>query len=276
MKSLLNFIYKYHYFILFIVLECLSVVFVIQYNNYQHASFINSSSSIAGSFYERVHSVTQYFSLRETNLELIESISKFKNQDKNSYKSNRITLSEIYDSVYIQQYDYLKCEVINNSVNKQNNFITLDKGLKHGIKRGMAVVSSKGVVGIVKDVSPNFASVVSILNQNVRVSAMVKKNNYFGTLHWEGDNYRYASLNDLPNHISLNTGDTIITSGFSSIFPKGELIGVVDEAKNSKSGEFYSVKILLSEDFKNITSVMVVKNLLKDEQLELERRSGND
>jgi len=276
MKSLLNFIYKYHYFILFILLECLSLIFVIQYNNYQHATFLNSSNRFAGNVYKSLNSVTQYFNLRKSNQELLESITKLKNQDKAAYKQNRITLSEIYDSVYIQQFEYLPAQVINNSVNKQNNFITLNKGSKHGVGVGMAVISIKGIVGIVKDVSENYASVISVLNQNLRISAMVKKNNYFGTLQWEGNDFKYAALNDLPNHISLNKGDTIITSGYSTIFPKGELIGLVDVVGDSESGEFYSVKVILAEDFKNLKNVMVIKNLLKEEQIALERRSSND
>lgn len=276
MKSLLNFIYKYHYFILFILLECLSFIFIVQYNNYQHATFLNSSSRFSGNVYESLSSVTQYFNLRQTNQELLSELTKLRNQDKASYKPNQITLSEIYDSIYIQQFEYLDAQVINNSVNKQNNFITINRGSRHGVERGMAVVSVKGVVGVVKDISENYASIISVLNQNLKISAMVKKNNYFGPLHWEGNDFRYVTLNDLPNHISIFKGDTIITSGYSTIFPKGEFIGVVDNVSDSESGEFYNVKVLLAEDFKNLTNVLVVKNFLKGEQISLERRTSHD
>lgn len=276
MKSLLNFIYKYHYFILFILLECLSVFLVIQYNNYQHSSFINSSSSLSGNVYSSMHGVTQYFNLKEKNKELVETVARYSNQDKKAFKENTISLSEIYDSVFVQQYEYVAAQVINNSVNKQNNYLTLNVGRKQGVKKGMAVVSQKGAIGIVKDVSENYASVISILNQNLKISAMVKKNSYFGTLQWEGNNYQYTTLYDLPNHISLQKGDTIITSGYSAIFPKGEFLGRVNMVQKSEGGEFLYVRVKLAEDFKKLTNVFVVRNLLKEEQLNLERSSLDD
>ncbi len=276
MKSLLNFIYKYHYFILFILLECLSVFLVIQYNNYQHSSFINSSNNLSGNVYSSLHGVTQYFELKTKNQELVSILSKYNNQNKKAYKSNAISLSEIYDTIFIQQFEYLSANVINNSVNKQNNYLTLNIGKRHGVDKGMAVVSQNGVVGIVKDVSENYASVISILNQNLKISAMVKKNSYFGTLQWEGRNYQYTTLYDLPNHISLVKGDTIITSGYSAVFPKGELLGIVEEVQQKDGGEFLNVQIKIAEDFKKLTNVFVVKNLLKEEQITLERSSLND
>ncbi len=276
MRSLIDFIYKYHYFILFILLECLSVFLVIQYNNYQHSSFINSSNNVSGNVYNSLYGVTQYFELKAKNDELVNKLVSYHNQNKKAYKSNNVTLSELYDSIYIQQFEHVEANVINNSVNKQNNYLTLNRGLKHGVSKGMAVVSQYGVVGIVKDVSENYASVISILNQNLKISAMVKKNNYFGTLQWEGGSYQYTTLYDLPNHISLQKGDTIITSGYSAVFPKGELLGIVNKVQQRDGGEFLYVQVKFTEDFKKLTNVFVVKNLLKDEQIALERSSLND
>lgn len=276
MKSLLKFIYKYHYFILFILLETVAFVFLVRHNNYQRAAFLNSSSQVSGRIYNSAFSVSQYFHLKETNKELVNEIASINNKSKSAFKENQVTLIDIYDSVFIQQYQFVPAQVINNSVNKQNNYLTLNKGRKQGIEPGMAVVSSNGIVGIVKEVSENFTSVIGVLNQNLRISAMVKKNNYFGTLKWEGVNYKYAILSDLPNHIRLNEGDTIITSGYSAVFPKGEVIGVVHEVGERESGDFYNVTVLLLEDFKNLTEVFVIKNLLKREQLELERKASHD
>jgi len=276
MRSLLNFIYKYHYFILFILLECLSFFFIVQYNDYHRTSFLNSSSKMAGGIYNASHNVSQYFSLKEKNQVLNKILADYLNQDKASFKNNGISLLEVHDSIYFQQYVRIPAEVINNSINKANNFITLNVGYRQGVRPGMAVSSPAGIVGVVKDVSENFASVISLLNQNLKISAIVKKNNYFGTLDWEGRSADYVSLHDLPNHISLIQGDTILTSGFSATFPKGEMIGVVDEINESDGGEFLTVKVKLAVDFKRLSNVFVIKNLLKDEQVNLERASVND
>lgn len=276
MRSLLNFIYKYHYFILFILLESLSFFLIISLNHYQNTSFINSSNRITGNLYETTHSISQYFGLKKVNQELAERLSTIENKAKKSYQNNQVSTLDIYDSIYVQKYQYIPVEVINNSVNKQNNFITLNKGEKYGLSIDMGVVSATGIVGVVKAVSTNYAAVISLLNKNLKISAMVKKNNYFGTFHWEEEDYKYGNLNDLPNHIYLQKGDTIITSGYSSIFPKGEIIGFVSKVSKSEGGNFLSVRVKIAADFKNLSNVFVIKNLMQKEQIELESKTTND
>lgn len=276
MRSLLNFIYKYHYFILFILLESLSFFLIVSLNHYQNTSFINSSNRITGGLYETTYGISQYFGLKKVNQELADRLAKIENTDKKFYQNNQVSTLDIYDSVYVQKYQYIPVEVINNSVNKQNNFITLNKGAKNGLSIDMGVVSATGIVGVVKAVSANYAAVISLLNKNLKISAMVKKNNYFGTFHWEEEDYKYGNLNDLPNHIYLQKGDTIITSGYSSIFPKGEIIGFVSKVSKSEGGNFLSVRVKIAADFKNLSNVFVIKNLMQKEQIELESKTTND
>lgn len=276
MRSLLNFIVKYHYFILFVLIECFSILLVVQYNNYHRASFLNSSSSVAGKVYSSFHSVFQYVDLKTANQELNEKLVSYRNQSKTSFKDNQVRIVEVLDSVYIQQYQFIEAQVINNSINKQNNYITLNVGRNQGVLKEMAVISTQGAVGVVKDVSDNFASVVSILNQNLNISAMVKHSGYFGSLNWTGADYQHAHMGDLPNHITVNIGDTIITSGYSTMFPKGEFIGVVDKVYESKGSDFMNLSVNLAVDFKNLSHVMVVKNLLKEEQINLENKTTHD
>ncbi|MBP5667618.1 MAG: rod shape-determining protein MreC [Salinivirgaceae bacterium] len=157
-----------------------------------------------------------------------------------------------------------------------NNFLTLDIGSKHGVEPGMAVVSAMGAVGVVKAVSPNFSSVISVLNQNLKISAMLEKSGYFGSLGWEGGDYRHANLEDLPGHIKVNKGDVVITSGYSTIFPKGVMIGYVEEVTAHGVNGFMSADIRLAVDFKRLSNVQVVRNLLKKEQLELQERAENE
>jgi len=276
MRSLLNFIVRYHYFILFILIECFSLLLVVQNNDYHLASFLNSSSKISGKVYSARNSVLQYIDLKNANKELNETLANYKNQSKTSYRNTQARTIDLHDSIYMQQYQYIPAQVINNSINKQNNYLTLNVGRNQGVEKEMAVISPLGIVGVVKDVSGNFASVISVLNQHLKISAMVKNSGYFGSLNWEGGNYRYAILTDLPNHIILNFGDTIITSGYSSMFPKGEVVGFVEKVNTGKGSNLMTVTVRLAVDFNKITHVMVVKNLLREEQLNLENNIGHD
>jgi len=275
-RNLLNFILKHHFVLLFIVFEIISFFFLIQFNNYQKSTFINSSNTIGSKAYRTSNSVGQYFALRNENILLNKALKELYSENTILYKNHKVSTSMILDSVMLQQYTLIPGLVINNSANKQNNYMTLNIGKNQGVDKGMAVISPAGIVGVIKDVSNNFSSVISLLNQNLRISALVKKNGYYGTLKWEGRSYEYASLYDLPGHININIGDTIITSGYSAIFPKGILIGTVSEIDNYKGGDFFKIRVKLTTNFKNISNIMVVKNLLKDEQLQLELKAEND
>lgn len=151
------------------------------------------------------------------------------------------------------------------------NYITLNKGSLQGIKPEMAVVTSQGVVGVVKSVSQNFSTAISLLNSRLKISAKIKKNNYFGSVSWDGMNYREARLFEIPIHVSIQPGDTIVTSGFSSIFPEGLMLGTIQEIEPSSGGNFHEVTILLSNDFKALSYVKIIGDLMKSERVELEK-----
>ncbi len=276
MRSLLNFLLNFHLVILFLLLEFFSFFLLIQYNDYQRASFLNSSSNLSGKVYKSLSNVTQYLRLNKKNLELVNAVARYRNFSEDAYKNNQVSLVKVLDSVYIQQYEFIPATVINNSVNKQNNYLTLNMGTKQGIDKGMAVISPMGIVGIVKESSDNFSSVISLLNQNLRVSGMIQRNGYFGSINWDGVDYQRVILSDLPSHVEVLKGDTVVTSGYSAMFPKGELIGLVDGIEKSERGDFLKVQVKLSVNFKNLAHVMVVKNLLKEEQLMLEKEASHD
>jgi rod shape-determining protein MreC len=243
---------------------------VVNYNNYQKSQFLNSSNAISGGIYKKVSSITDYLDLSRTNEELNRENARLRNLLKSSYKLSTDSSFSFSDTIYKQQFIYRTAKVINNSVNKQLNYITLDKGSVHGIENEMAVVTDNGVVGVVKSVSDNFSSAISLLNSRLKVSAKLKGNNYHGSLSWDGNNYRIAVLNDIPFHVKIVKGDTVVTSGFSAIFPEGVQLGVVDEVQSSSGGNFQNVKVLLSNDFKNISYVKVIGNLMKGERVKLE------
>ena len=275
MRSLIRSILTYHFILLFLILETLSLTLLFQYNPFQKAKFVSSSQRITGFVYAKIDLLNEYLSLRQTNRQLALENEKLNNMLQRAYRSDEIFFYGEYDSVYQQHYFYTSARIINNSVNKQNNYLTLNKGSEAGIRPEMAVVAAEGIVGVVNGVSKRFSTVISLLNTDLSVSAKVKKNNAFGSLSWDGVNYREAILSEIPHHINIEKGDTIITSGFSTIYPEGILIGTIKDFE-VKGANFYVIKVELSTDFKNLTYVSVVSNLSKEEQKELENRLEYD
>lgn len=271
MRNLVKFIIRYYVALLFLILETFSFYLTIQNNFYQRATFLNSSAEISGNIYSVYSSIKEYFYVKNENDKLALENITLRKLLKNNYFDNRLILNHFSDSIYKQQYDYINAKVVNNSVFRQTNFITINKGRKQGIKPDMAVINSQGIVGIVKDVSPNFSNVISAININAHISAKIKKSDYFGTLSWDGIDYRCASLNEIPFHVKIVKGDTIVTSGYSSIFPEGIMIGVIKDFNFNEGNDFYNIHIALSTDYLNINHVYVISNLLKDEQLNLEK-----
>lgn len=276
MRSLFLFIWKYYFFFLFFLLEALSVYFLVRTNSFHRTSFVSSANNISGSVLQSYSDINEYFHLREANEQLAKENAMFHSMELPSFIRSYGDTYSFNDSVYKQQYEYISAKVVNNSTNRRSNYLTLNKGSKQGIKQDMAVISSTGVIGIVKDVSDNFSSVMSLLHKDTKVSSKIKKDGSFGPLSWMGEDYRYAVLTDIPTHVRLVKGDTIITSAYSATFPEGILVGTV-ESFERKSGEyFYTVKVKLSTDFKKLNYVYVVTNILKEEQENLEKISQND
>ena len=147
----------------------------------------------------------------------------------------------------------------------------LNMGSNDGIDKDMAVISQRGIVGIIRDVSKHFSSVISVLHKDTRISAKIKKNNYIGTLAWKGIDYRKAYLMDIPTHVKLALGDTVITSGYSHLFPEGIMIGVIENYNILEGDNFYTIKISFLEDYNNLSYVYVVNNLMRNEKLMLEK-----
>ncbi len=275
MRNLIRFILKYYFFILFVLLEILAVSLVVQHNRYHKAYFMNMKHAIEGNLSEKFQNLKDYLSLREQNKRLVEENNRLYNRLANSGNLSLENKNTTGDSLYMGQYTYIPALVINNSTNKQYNYITLNKGRLQGIKEEMAVVSAEGVVGVVKKVSDNFSSVISVLNRQFNINAKIKKNGYFGPLTWNGKNYRQAVLDQIPYHVKLAIGDTIVTSGYSAIYPEGILIGVISDFE-MKGGNFYEITVDLSTNFKSLSQVQVINNFKKEEQTTLENSVQDD
>ncbi len=231
---------------------------------------MSSANQVTGFFFNHVNVVMDYLSLSEQNQRLAEENARFRNNMKSSFKSNIINYNEVKDSIYQQKYFYIPAKVINNSVSSAHNYITLNKGSRHGIKTEMAVVSTGNVVGQVVRVSENYSLVVSMLNTNVGLSAKIKNLKYFGSVVWDGVDFQKVKLNEISNHVPLNVGDSVITSGYGAVFPEGMLIGTIADYKATPGDSFYSITLNLAADFKSISNVNVIGNFLRKEQIELE------
>lgn len=273
MRNILKFIIRFHYPIIFLVFETLAVFLVVQTNHYHKAAFVNSSGEIAGYFYSITSSVSDYLNLRSKNYTLAKENTELRNMLYTSFITNDFNFVSVNDTVYKQRYSYCQAKVINNSVTNRLNLVTLDKGSRHGIKPEMGVICSEGIVGIVKDVSPNFCIVIPAININAYISAKIKKNGYFGTISWDGLDSQTGQLNEIPFHIKLTEGDTIVTSGFSTMFPDGIMIGTIKKSGLNEGNNFYDIDVKFSTDFYRLDFVYIIDNLYKEEQNQLEREN---
>ncbi len=275
MRNLLRLIVRYYFFFLFLLLEVVSIFLVVQHNSFHRAQFINITRSVEGFFYATFGGLREYLVLKQTNQDLNMENTLLRNQLDGLNRKLATSSGLTYNSVPRRQFSYIPASVINSSTNKQLNFITLDKGRHHGIEPEMAVISPWGVVGVVYAVSGSFSSVIPMINRDFRLSAKIRRNGYFGSLSWPGTGYDLAILEEIPFHVDIRRGDTIVTSGYSAIFPEGIMVGTVRDFE-VEEGNFYSITVDIAVNYKNLSYVNVIRNLLRDEQLELKRISGND
>jgi len=276
MRNLLNFIVKHQFFFIFLGLQVIAFTILFQNNYYHRSFFVNSANHLTGGLYSKYADVSDYFHLKDINQQLVEENKTLIQQTPYSYLKTDQQVFQHEDTIYKRQYEYVNARVINNSVNRRNNYITLDKGQTYGIEQDMGVITPKGVIGIVKDVSENFSSVLSLLHRDVRISAKIKKNEHIGTILWDMPDYRKVTMQDIPPHVEVLAGDTIITSGYSNIFPEGILIGTVEDYQVRSGESFLTLEVELFEDFNNLTHVYVVKNFYGKEQDLLEFHSRTE
>lgn len=276
MRNLLSFVWRHYFFFVFLFLEAWCIYLIVQNNYYQRASVVNSSNKLSANVLTASKNVEDYFYLKDVNERLANENAELRSRLLESYSVIFSDVHSVSDTVLKQKYTFTSAKVVNNSTNRRNNYLTLSKGSKQGIAKDMAVITNTGVVGQVKDVSENFCTVMSMLHSKTIVSAKIKKDGSYGPLTWDGADFEYATLSDIPTHVLLRKGDTIVTSAYSLTFPENIKIGTV-ESFVRKSGEyFYTVKVKLLTDFKKLSHVYIVNNLLKDEQDELEKKSETD
>ncbi len=269
MKNLIHFIFRHGFIILFLLLEIVSIELLIQHNIYHRAGYIRFSHAVNGYISTRVIAFKDYLSLKKINNRLnIENV-ELRNTIARLTLLRADTTRIIEDTIRKKQYRYIPARVVNNSVNKQYNYITIDKGSADGIRPEMGVATANGIAGVVHYVSPHYATVISVLNTRLKISAKIKKNNFFGSLSWTGTGTAEAILNEIPYHAPVAKGDTIVTSGYSVIFPENIYIGVISDY-DADEGNFYTIHVKLSTDFRNLSYVYIIENILAQEKQQLE------
>ncbi len=273
MRNLFRFIIRYYFFFLFLLLETVAIIFVIQHQHYQRAWFASSANFVAGNFYRMSSGITDYFSLRKVNRQMAEENTRLLEFTSESFLKTDRQVFTYRDTLYSRRFRYINAEVISNTVSRRDNYLTLNKGSKHGIKPDMGVITFNGVVGIVASVSENFSSVISFLHKDMQISARLQKNDHIGTLLWEGNDYRKATLTYIPTHVDLNPGDTLVTSGFSVIFPPGIFIGTISEVEIRRGDNFFTATVDLAADFNSLKYIQVVQDLMNEELQQLEEQT---
>lgn len=276
MQNLIQFLFRHGVFFLFLLLEVICLYLVVRSNAKQQEIFLTSSNRITGKLYEKTDEFIEYWQLKESVDSLARENARLRKLLYAAKSGQKIDAEGSFDSVFLEQYSIVPARVINNSISSIKNYITLDKGADHGIIPGMGVIDEHGIVGIISDASRSFARVISILHSDAMISASIKRNRYFGSLVWKGFNPRMMVLEAIPKHAEIFVGDTVETSGFSRIFPKGLMIGTVERFRIDKGSNFYTVDVRLINDLSNVQQVYVISNALKEEQAQLEEGTSNE
>jgi len=272
MERLFIFLYAYRAFFTFLILEVLCTWLIIENNQYQSARFFNSSNSVVANLNTFATGVREYFLLRNINTTIAEENAYLRSkleqyrQAQNAAARKGLIDSTSTDSAVLKQFDFVAAKVVSNTVNRYTNYLTINKGEVDGVAPGMAVISSNGAVGKIKAVSKHFSVVTSILHRDVRVSAILKRTGHFGTIYWDGQDPDYVKMDYVPRHVKPVKGDTITTSGYNAVYPEGIMIGVIDNVQLREEALFYDLRVKLSQDFRKLSFVEVVRNHLRHEQ----------
>lgn len=266
MKKLFDILKRYDYLLVFVLLVSLSLLLMARTTYYQSSRLAVWTASVVGNWYKGVDGISGYFGLKAENDRLAEENARLRARLAESYISYSDSVFSVHDTVFRQRYTYTEARVMKNSWNQQNNYIMIGKGTEQGIKPDMAVISPDGIVGVVMSASRHFATVMPVLHSDSRNSVKVLRTGISGSLVWDGKDYRYAQVIDLPTTHQFNDGDTIVTSGLAGDFPEGIPVGYVESAETLKGSGFYKVRIRLATDFNKLDHVYVVDNRFSEEQ----------
>jgi rod shape-determining protein MreC len=273
MKNILELIKRLHVFLIFLVLQVLALVMVFQNMFYHHAAMVNSGGDLVGSIYSKRAMLADYLRLQEINDDLSLQNSMLRMQLSSNYIYSDTSSVMVDDTIKKQRYRYLTARVVNNSLNREANYITLDKGWSSGVKANMGVISGGSIVGFVTSVSEDFAVAMPVLHRSFQTSIRMKNSMDLGLLRWETSNPELANVEDIPKHVHVEVGDTVLTSGFSSYFPPEITVGYVTEVIDRADENKYHIIIQLSTPFRKLNYVELVENIMLPQQEALEQQA---
>lgn len=278
MHNLTEFLAKHNHWFVFLVLEVVSMVLLFRYNSYQGSVWFSSANAVTGKVYEWDSAVESYFSLSSVNSQLTQrnvlleqQVRALNDSIAHLTHSQETAVERLARMTPFQGCKLLPAQVVTNMVNRYNNLITIDKGAADGVKRDMGVVCGMGVVGIVYLVSEHYSIVIPVLNGHSNISCTIQGRGYFGYLRWRGGSSQLAYLEDVPRHAHFKLGDYVVTSGYSSVFPSGVMVGKVLHVFNSADGLSYRVQVKLSTDFARLRDVCLVDDSALQERIDLMR-----
>lgn len=281
MRNIFLFIQRFFVLFVFVVLQILCILVLVNYNDTYQAYFAGSANSVIGRVNKQYNDVHEYFSLRQTNEQLAkQNKDLLQLLNKNYNLGDTVTVSKI-DSLLrdtlgrVRKFDFMQARVVNNSTTEENNYITIEVGAKQGITKDMGVLGPNGVAGKVLTVSDNYSVVMSLLNHNSHVSTMLKGDSISSGVNssyidWDGKNASYVTMHNVPKSAKIKKGDTVLTSNLSGNFPAGMMVGTVNDFTVDPSSAFYTLRIKTATNFYNLQYVYLIKNMRWEEQKKLE------
>jgi rod shape-determining protein MreC len=276
LKNIFFFIRRYFGFLSFLLLQIAAIILLSNASKTHEAFFSAALNEATGNLNHRYSNLHSYFSLKETNRQLAEENARLRNMLAANFQApdssrKAVTDTTLRDTLgHYRKYTYLPARVIGNTVTLQTNFITLERGTQQGVKKGMAVIGPEGIVGVVVEATNNISRVMSLLHRNSKVSAMLKKDNYAGSIEWDGVNPSYLQLKNVSKSAKVNKGDTVLTSNYSANFPSHLMVGTVAAISADPSSNFYLIKVKIATNFFNLQYVNVIANARYTEQTALE------
>ncbi|RSK32357.1 rod shape-determining protein MreC [Hymenobacter metallilatus] len=299
MNNLLNFLFRYRGILVFAVLEVLSLYLLVRNSSYQRAAFFNSANSYVGQVLDWRTQVQDYFRLVDVNKGLMQENARLRQQlyppalsrrqadtlpvSKDSTTQARLRLLGRPDSLLLglrqlaahdPDYPLIPARVVNSTLRRVDNYLTLNVGSVDGVRNGMGVVSAEGVVGRVKVTSEHYTTITSVLHSKTAISARIQRDGTIGTIRWLGDDPTLVLLDNVPRQNKLLRGDTVVTSGYNAVFPEGVRIGTIESFVKEPDKNFWTVRVRLAVDFSRLTYVYVVTSRPKAERDTVEARAG--
>lgn len=276
MRNVFLFIKRYFNFLLFLVLQMLSLTFLFRYNRFHEAAFQGVAGEVTGRINEKYNNVDYYFRLKKTNEELAKENLHLRSLLRNNYQIPDTASRSVTDSIRVdsllkyQKYLYYLAQVVGSFTSTQTNYLTIHRGSLQGVRPDMGVVGPSGIVGRVVNVSDNFSTIMSALSKDFTVKAKLKKSGDNGAIRWDGVDPRFIQMRDIPKSASISKGDTVLTSELSSIYPPNIMVGTVDAVINDKSSNFYTIRLKTATNFSNVQFVYIIDDFQKPERTKLE------